>query len=258
MRLRFYTLGHFTAYRGDDILVRSEWGSRHAYTVCKVLLTNLDRGVSSARLCAWLWPPDMPTVQGAETALYDALKHLERVFGLATGIGSSNGSVHGLIDNLRERMSQAWIDADVLTATAKLNPDTPEAIEQFQVALRLYRGLYLHDVGDADWVTVRRQECAQAYQLIQLKLIDAYAVRGSYRRAVQVCRRILAANPTFEAAFDRLLVYAYYAGETGLGLHAYDLYAAALSERQGLRPHPRLTEMANRLRQGAPPLADYG
>ena len=256
MRLRFYTFGHFTAYRGDDILAKSEWRSRHAHIVCKVLLTQLNSSLSVARLCAWVWPSGSSQVQNAETALYHALKDLEQVLG-GHG-GSSNGSVDGLIETIREQMSHAWVDAQVLTATAKLDPDTPEAIEQFQVALRLYRGLYLHDVGDADWVTIRRQECAQAYQLIQLKLIDAYAMRGSYRRAVQLCRRILVSNPTFEAAFDRLLVYAYYAGETGLGLHAYDLYAAALSERQGLHPHPRLTEMANRLRQGAPPLADYG
>lgn len=251
MHLVFYTLGGFTIYRDGDLLYRGMWDTTKAFTLCKVLLTYYDHPLAIDQVIHWLWP-DLPRRQ-ATAKLQAALVEINAVLQSHPQPNPSASLVRVDRDTLQWRIERCWFDARVLLEAAYAEWPSHMALDRLEQAANLYRGPYLVEDYDAEWSKARRAELALAYEKVILNMADAHALLGDYREALRVCRRVFAANPTNTEAVSRLLDFAYYAAETGQGLHAYSLHCAALAGRLRHEPDPRLIYKVNRLRRGLPP-----
>ena len=75
-----------------------------------------------------------------------------------------------------------------------------------QTALALYNGEFLPEERDAEWVLLRRQTLRHTWVAAVLELTDLYTARNALVDAVKILDRLLAKDPTNEAAVQRLMI----------------------------------------------------
>jgi two-component SAPR family response regulator len=203
MTISVYTFGGFTLRVNGRRVLSQAWGSRQTMTLGKVLLTY-EQPVDKRQLQEWLWP-DLPTSVTCRH-LDRAVQRLRHVLMLDTTTDASylddscRGTLHLDTDNL-------WVDSHALLTASRLDPAAADAVRQLEQAENLYRGPYLADDIDATWAHAERERLAAAYEVLVLKIADAYAIRGNLQAATLACQTALQFNPACSAATWRLKGY---------------------------------------------------
>ena len=140
-----------------------------------------------------------------------------------------------------------WEDAEAFEMHMKpimtdahflMHADEPwKAVEQLEQALTLYRGRYLPAFGEElSPVTVRRQHLQRLWTTGHLQLANWFLARQAFYKALDPLYRLLKADPTNEAACQRLLEALLALDRSHDAVAAYHTCAQALEQTYHIQP----------------------
>ena len=250
MPLRISTLGPFTIQRDEEEIPTSAWGSQQTRTILKVLLTRRNHVISADQLVDILWPNDDPDT--ARNRLHVRISQLRRA------LDPGNPSAYVLTHKGGYRFNpeaDCWIDTVEFEARAQWGrqcqecENLPEAITSYETACALYRGDFLEEDLYEDWTLAERERLRERFLMVLTELAECYARQGRYRRAIALCRRVLAVDACRETVYARLMLYHYHAGEQSQALRMYEHCCQTLADEMGVEPLPQTTALYKQLLQ---------
>jgi DNA-binding SARP family transcriptional activator len=255
------TLGEFRVLRQGEPVPSSEWQSKKARDVLKMLVARRGRPAPREQLMEALWPEEDPA---RSTKRLSVLLTTVRAI-LDPGRGQEP-DYYVVGDNYAVALNLAHVTVDVetflATATTGLSllrgGHTSEALEWLARADMLYRGEFCEEDAYDDWAADLREE-ARAVAIACLRArAERAGLEGDADLAVRCYLWLLAKDRYDEPAHLGLVQVLAAAGRHGESRRRYDCYTAAMDEL-GLRhePFPGLTpsepERQRRRDQGLTP-----
>ena len=221
-----HMLGAFVLSLHGRPVTGSEWPSRKARDILKVLAGRGAKGIRREALADLLWPDDSDP--GSKLSV--ALSQLRRVLDPGKAYGTDH-FVHA--DRASVRLVTAHVEVDVADFTvaaqeslAAARAGRPDAIEMLEAAAAMHTGEFLEEDLAEDWPREIRDEVeALGNEVIR---VLAFALQGGTdpARAVPWLARLLTYDPFDEsiyAALMRTLSTAGRHGEARRHHHAYVL-----------------------------------
>ena len=245
--IRITTCGTLQVVRDGHVVTESDWHTRQARQLLKILITERPRPVSSDRLIEILWPHSTPSA--AATTLRSAINALRNV--LEPGRPNRAPSRYiitqtpGYAFHLHPDI---WLDVDVFERELNRLPHIDDPYRREEILERvigLYQDDYLISDPYADWVQSERERLQERYFNALLQLADARAQHGDFAAAMSACRRILARDEVREHAYQALMRYQAESGDSAAALITYERCRTILAEELGADPSP-LTQMLHR------------
>ncbi|MGH2493290.1 MAG: DUF6788 family protein, partial [Ktedonobacteraceae bacterium] len=135
--------------------------------------------------------------------------------------------------------SQVWVDADAfeaLLARAHASNDPGQSEQLLEEAMLLYAGDYLPEERHVEWTQTRRESLQRGWIGLLLELADLRIAREAISSAIDTLDRLLAIDPTNEAAVQRLILLLAQAGRRGEALRIYQRFAAILKQEYKMAP----------------------
>jgi DNA-binding SARP family transcriptional activator len=250
VELRAHLLGPFRAYLGERLLEGGAWRSQQVRTILKILLVRRGRVVTADQLIEQLWPDEDP--ETARRHLHVRVSQLRRIL----DPDRCSPVVLTVGDGYTLDPSSCQVDAAEFEALAEQARGAMEdgrwapAIEAYEAAHALYRGDLLEEDLYQDWVYGERERLRERHLMVLTELAECYAQQGRYRRAIACCHQVLAADRCREAAYARLMLYHYYAGEQAQALRSYERCRHVLAAELGVEPLPATADLAEKIRAG--------
>jgi DNA-binding SARP family transcriptional activator len=234
--LAVQTLGRFAVVRDGSVITPSEWQSRKARDLLKILITRRGQTTTREYLIEWLWPEDDPARTPARLAV--ALNVLRKALD-PDHIHASDHYVAGGSDGVRLELAHVHVDAEEFLARSagalrSFHESGAEAAAELEAAEAAYAGEFLPEDAYADWATPLREEIRASYQEV-LRALAAGA--DDPAAAVRYLLRVLALDHYDEEAHLRLVATLVRAGLHGDARRAYRRYVEAMREI-GVEPAP--------------------
>ncbi len=195
----------------------------------------------------------------AYLALFPQEHAREKLAALFWGDSTDAQARHSLrtaLATLRSKLGDDVLLAD--RETVRLNPEQPvwvDALEFQQVttsnpqsAIALYQGDLLVDFYD-DWVLVERERLRQLYLDTLLRLAQETRSQSQYARAVEFAQKVLATEPTNEAAYQHLMFCYAAQGDRIAALKQYDECRRLLRDELGIEPSSKTVALRDRIEQ---------
>ena len=247
--LRLFVLGRFRLERRTynwqwQAVPEKEWQGSNATLLLGYLLASPARRASRAELREALWPgvgeeAGHLELEGAVTILRQLLQPSRK--------RKRQGDV--LRDDGQEiclaGQEDLWVDADAFEALLDSGN-----VEQLLQAQALYGGEFLPEERTAEWATNRRQFLRRRWVGILLDLADRRIAAGNTAGAVEFLDRLLAADPTNEAATGRLMVVLARVRRRGEALQLYQRFVEVLRREHGLSPSQGTKSLFEALQRG--------
>lgn len=226
-----HTLGSFGVERDGVPVVASEWPSRKARDIVKILAVQGERGVSRETLGELLWPENR---ESPGNRLSVALSHLRGVL----DPGKEHGSDHFVVADRRSvRLDLRHVEVDVVafmaasqTALAAARRGDPDAVRLLQAAAAMHTGeLFGTDPGD-DWLLEARDEVEARGREVLRALSDELLAGERPADAVPWLARLLAYDPYDEPTYVALLRLLSGLGRHGEARRHYRTYVLRMRE----------------------------
>ncbi len=226
------SLGAFRVLRDGTTAPVTDWQSRKARDLLKMLLARRGRPTSREVLMDNLWPGEDPGRLGNRlSGLLSTVRSVldpDHRFAAEHLVVSDRGSVWLELDHL---------DIDVLSfleaASAGLSlrrDGSAGAADVLRAAEAAYTGDFLEDDPYEEWATPLREEARAAYTAVTHALATDAVRSGDHDMAVRYCLRILERDPYDEGAHLDLVRSLVSAGRHGEAHRHYQLYAARMHE----------------------------
>jgi DNA-binding SARP family transcriptional activator len=221
-----HVLGAFVLSLHGRPVTSSEWPSRKARDILKVLAGRGAKGIRREALADLLWPDDPDP--GSKLSV--ALSQLKRVLDPGKAYGPDH-FVHADRVSIRLEMDHVAVDvADFVVAAqeslAAASHGNSEAIEMLEAAAAMHTGEFLEEDLAEDWPAEIRDEVESLGVEVIRVLAFALQDGGDPGRAVPWFARLLSYDPFDEsiyAALLRVLTAAGRHGEARRHHHAYVL-----------------------------------
>lgn len=251
-QLQIYTLGTLRVVRDDYTVVESDWQTRQARQLLKILITERPRPVSTDRLIDLLWPDSAS--QAAATTLRSAINSLRNV--LEPERPKRAPAKYIITQNpgyAFQGHGQIWLDVDAFEATltlAEKSTSPPEKLRHLQAALDCYTDDYLASDPYADWARNERERLRERYLTTLLQLAALQAEQGDYTPAIATVRQVLTRDPVRENAYQLLMRYQAESGDSASALLTYERCRTLLAEELGADPSPLTQAWHQRILNG--------
>jgi ATP/maltotriose-dependent transcriptional regulator MalT/DNA-binding SARP family transcriptional activator len=231
--VRVQVLGEFRVLRGGQPVPTTDWQSRKARDLVKILVCRRGRPAPRGVLMAELWPDEDADRLGnrMSVALSTARSVLdpERVHGPHHLIVAEDGAVRLDVERIAVDVEQFFADAEAGLALSRAGRSR-EAAERLVRAEAAYRGDVLDAELDADWAVPLREEARATYlQVARVLAADARAA-GEHDAAVRLLLRVLARDRFDEPAYLDLVRVLARAGRHGEARRQYREYTARMAE----------------------------
>ncbi len=255
--IRIYTLGQFRLERRDgtdwQIVTDPAWQQQRVRAVLGYLISNEKRMLGREQLLDALWPDvDKETASHRlDRAVYTLRQLFEPV--------REKLATSPLLLTERDFLMLAdqfhlWVDADAfdaLLAQARVSAVPNETERLLEEAAMLYGGDLLPEERSNEWVITRRGQLQRSWIGLLLELADLRIGRDALPLAIEPLDRLLAHDPTSEAAVQRLMRIFARLGRRGEALRAYKRLAAALYEEYKIAPLPETRALYDAVRRGS-------
>lgn len=221
--IRVRTLGGFHVVRDGAIVKTSEWQSKKARDLLRMLVIRRGRPTPRDVLTDALWPGiDRPDVSNRFSVALSTLRSVldpERVHGADHYVRADLGAVF---------LSNVSVDVDEFLeeASAGLAGD----LERLEDAEALYEGDFLEDDPYQDWAVPLREEARSLYILVARALAEAAVRVGDRESCVRLLRRILERDAYDERAHLALVSTLQDARQHGEARRAYAQYTRLMGE----------------------------
>ncbi|MEO6888161.1 MAG: AAA family ATPase [Ktedonobacteraceae bacterium] len=246
-----YLLGAFRLYRNGSPI--SEWHTRQARQLFKLLLAERGHSVPARRLIDLLWPE---YIENADKTLRSAISTLRNVL---------EPDRHPHVPSRfvpRGRGGYAltfpsdctlWIDAQefeyLLQATLR-GHNTPEGRERLQTALKLYSGDYLAEDEEASWTQSERLRLRDCYFSGVSTLMEWQNEVRLYSEAVALGRKALVFDACYEPLYRAIMQAQMLLGDNAGALHTFEQCRQALDHHLGADPSPQTLALHTAILQG--------
>jgi DNA-binding SARP family transcriptional activator/ATP/maltotriose-dependent transcriptional regulator MalT len=232
------TLGRFDVLVAGEAVPASQWQSRKARDLLRILVARRGRPVPRSELCELLWPDDDPGRTG---------HRLSVLLSIVRGVldpGKAFDSDHYLVadqSSIALDITRLRIDVeDFLAAVARGRRlqavgAVDEAHAMLAAATRGYRADAFSDEPYPDWSGPLREEARAAYLTALRILAGMSRAAGDGGDAVGYLLRLLEHDRYDEAAHRSLVQTLVAAGQHGEARRAFVRYRAAMREI-GVRP----------------------
>jgi ATP/maltotriose-dependent transcriptional regulator MalT/DNA-binding SARP family transcriptional activator len=241
------SLGGFRVLRGGEPVSLSEWQSRKARTLLKVLVARRGRPVHREELLELLWPDEDPGRTSSRLSV-------------------ALSTLRGVLDPDKRLDAEHFVSADRLTVRLQLEHlrvDVEEFLAQADAGLRAqrdghradaaallagaeaaYAGDFLPEDPFDDWAVPLREEARNLYVGVARALAEEATGRDEHDAATRYLLRILERDAYDERAHLGLVSALAGSGRHGEARRAYRAYAARMGEL-GIEALP-FTEAAGR------------
>lgn len=236
------TLGAFRVRRQGRPVGRTEWQSRKARELLRMLVAARGRPVPREQLIAVLWPED----EGADPRVSKRLNVMVSTLRSVLDPERSYPSDHFVVtDGEGVGLDLAHVDVDVegviesASRAVRLEREGrhAEALEHWRTAEAGYGGDVYQDDPYADWALSLREQGRQAYVQAAAAVATAEAAAGHHDQSIRYWLRLLERDPYDERAHLGVVCSLDRAGRHGDARRRYDLYANRMREL-ALEPAP--------------------
>jgi len=238
--IQLYTFGTLQVVRDAQTVTESDWHTRQARQLLKILITARPRPVSTDRLIDLLWPNSTP--QAAATTLRSAINALRNV--LEPDRRSRVPSKYIITEAPGYAFyehADIWLDVEhfeQLLNRAEVATDAAARQPLLEAAVELYQDDYLAGDPYADWAQGEREKLRERYFAALLDLAALRAGQANYTAAIAACRRIIARDDVRENAYQALMRYQAESGDSASALLTYERCRTLLAEELGADPSP--------------------
>src|SRR5712691_2261225 len=264
--VRLYVLRQFTLERHNgqrwQAVADASMQHQRVRSLLTCLISSPGRKLGREQIIEMLWPDlDFET---ASHRLDKAVHSLRQLFEPARSRPATTSLLlteHATM--LLADQSQVWVDADALEALlarARASNDPGLAEQLLEEAMLLYGGDYLPEERHVEWTQTRRESLLRGWIGLLLELADLRIAREAIASAIDTLDRLLAIDPTNEAAVQRLILLLAQAGRRGEAMRIYQRFAAILKQEYKMAPLQEtraLYEAAQRGNQEALSLAAH-
>jgi DNA-binding SARP family transcriptional activator len=245
-------LGTLQVVRDGETVAESEWRTRQARQLLKILITERPRPVATDRLIDLLWPDS--ALGAAATTLRSAINALRNVLEPERPNRAPSSYIHTQAPGYAFRRNpDIWLDVDEYEAALNLAERASDADEKrrhLENAIDLYRDDYLISDPYADWAKAERERLRERYFHALLALAELKAQAGDYADAISMCRRVLARDEVRENAYQALMRYQAESGDSAAALLTYERCRSILAEELGADPSPITQKLHQRILNG--------
>jgi len=235
--LQVFTLGGFGIVVGGHSVDIGKWKRKHAVTLLKYLITQLDRPVHRERLIDCLWP-DVDEKQGwgrLKVTMYYLRRELR-----ANGI--SDDAVKTIDNAYLLRRDAIWVDTHVFERFVSEGQELQQqgqwndALRHYNEAQHLYQGDYLEEETFSDWCAEERERLHELYLELLARTAECHAELDQYAEAVHICRKALVFDPCRENLHCALMEYLVKDGRPDSALAQYRHCQEVLAREFGAEP----------------------
>jgi DNA-binding SARP family transcriptional activator len=245
-RYRLYVLGQFalehrSGQRWQPVAGTAEQLAEGlALALLHVLISSPGRGLSREQAIEMLWSElDFET---ATNRLDKAVYNLRRLFEPGRSRPATSNILlteHATL--ILADQSQLWVDADAfeaLLSQARESLDPGQTEQLLEEAMLLYGGDYLPKEHVIPWVGARRESLYREWVGLMLELADLRITHKALSSAIDILDRLLAVEPTNEAAVQRLVVLLAQSGWRAEAVRVFQRFAAVLRQEYNIAPLP--------------------
>ncbi|MFN8440692.1 MAG: AAA family ATPase [Caldilineaceae bacterium] len=245
-------LGTLQVTRGDHLVTETDWHTRQARQLLKILVTERPRPVSTDRLIEILWPDSTP--QAAATTLRSAINSLRNVLEPERPNRAPSQYILTQMPGYAFYLHpDIWLDVEDFEHKLNSAQTVSQAEERqklLEAAIDLYRDDYLISDPYADWAENERDRLRERFFGALLQVADSYAQVALYPAAIAACRRILAQDEVRENAYQSLMRYLAESGDSAAALLAYEKCREILANELGADPSPLTQKLHERILNG--------
>lgn len=251
-QIQIYTLGTLRVVRDGYTVAESDWQTRQARQLLKILITERPRPVSTDRLIDLLWPESAS--QAAATTLRSAINALRNV--LEPERPNRAPAKYIITQNpgyAFRSHDEIWLDVEAFEdalALAEKSTTPTDKLRQLQSAIACYADDYLTSDPYADWVRNERERLRECYLTALLQLAALQAEQGDYTAAIATVRQVLTRDPVRESAYQLLMRYQAESGDSASALLTYERCRTLLAEELGADPSPLTQAWHQRILNG--------
>ena len=228
--VRIEVMGGFRVILDGVVLGPTDWQSRKARDLLKLLVLERGQPISKDALGETLWPEDDPAAvaKRLSVALATVRGGLDpgRRFAADHVVGSDGQSLWLDLDHVVTDLERFHLLADAATN----DPDPLTAPGRLRAAEAAYRGDLLPEDPYADWASEPRERLRSRVLDLCRRLADLAAVGGDAAESVRYRLRLLERDPFDEAAHLSLIRTLLGAGRHGEARRAYASYVGRLRE----------------------------
>ncbi len=250
--IQIYTFGTLQVIRHGEAVNESDWRTRQARQLLKILITERPRPVSTDRLIEILWPDSTP--DAAATTLRSAVNALRNVLEPDRPNRAPSVYIHTQTPGYAFRLHpDIWLDVDVFgrwldDVTHTATPTTRRHLLENSIAL--YQDDYL--IGDpyADWAKSERERLRERYFDALLNLAALQARRATIRWRFQPVARCWRVTKYARTPIKRSCVIRPNLATAPARLLTYERCRVVLGEQLGADPSPLTQQLHGRILNG--------
>lgn len=239
--LRANFFGRFELLRDGRVV--SLGRNARALAILKYLLARRPRPVPQDYLMDWLWPES--DLKRSRWSLNSAVHALRKL--LSGCLPDLSAAETVLFEEGRYRLSPSIdlsTDIDEFDSRCEKgrrlekNGRIPEAVAEYEKAVKLYRDDYLIEDLYEEWTMIERERLIDAYTDLLRRLAVHYMENGQLWESVRTCYRVLEKNRCDEDAHRLLMECFIRLGQRARALHQYELCKQALEQECDMTPAP--------------------
>jgi DNA-binding SARP family transcriptional activator len=241
-------LGGFIVIRDGLPVPKSEWQSKKARDLLKILVARLGRPCAREYLMELLWPEEDPskTTSRLSVALtiirtiFDPDRRHDQDHFLSadrTTVGLELAHVEVDVERFLTGAEEGWADLEAGRGD--------DGIGKLAAAEALYGGDFLEENPYEDWAVPLREEARAAYIRILRRLAGAAKEATDFDSATRYLLRILEHDPFDERAHLELVLAMSASGRHGEARRTYRSYCARMAEIEvEAEPFPQVVAAA--------------
>jgi ATP/maltotriose-dependent transcriptional regulator MalT/DNA-binding SARP family transcriptional activator len=231
-RIFVRTLGGFGLLRDGEPVPLTEWQSKKARDLLKILVARRGRPTPREMLMEALWPDDdprkLPNRLSVALATVRSVLDPERHY-------PADHLVGGEKSTLRLHLEHVTVDVECFLEAASeglelARANRPEASDRLATAEVAYTGDFLEEDLYEDWAEPLREEAQAAYLEVVRVLATTVAARGDRDSSTRYLLRVLERDPYDEPAHLALVHSLEAAGRHGEARRFYRAYRGRMRE----------------------------
>jgi len=247
--LHITTFGEFRCYLNHTQATATQWRSQRVTQLFLLLISTDTHTLTRGTIAAQLWPELDPVA--AHNNVRVSLARLRRTLGDMTRMPALI-----VADNSRIQLQlppQSTIDIDEFrhaVNAARRIYDHRTALPHLRHAADLYRGAYLADQPIAEWQLTHREQTANEYIEIALRLGRTLLSLNLHAELIERMWTLLSHDASLEEA-HRLLMCSYRAtGNSAMVRRVYQSCQILLFQQLGKVPQPETTAIYQQIITG--------
>jgi DNA-binding SARP family transcriptional activator len=231
--LAIRVLGGFSVERTGTAVLTTEWQSRKARDLLKMLIARRGHPVPRDVLLDRLWPEEDPSKAGSRLSVtlstLRAVLDPDKGFDAEQFIANDRGAVWVRLENVSVDVEAFLADAHA-GLRALTAGDVAAATDFLTSAEMRYAGEFLEEDPYEDAFVVLREEARTTHVSVAMALADLALAAGDHDGAVRYLLRVLARDPYDERAHLLLVTALNAAGRHGEARRMYRAYCGRMAE----------------------------